>query len=359
MRAMVLRGTKLAVEEWPVPEPGPGQVLAKVLACGICGSDLHAAQFLEQLMAVAKAQGRRTWYDDDPNAGVVMGHEFVAEVVKAGPGAEAWEPGTRVTSMPVLIDPSSETGVTSIGYSPTAPGAYGQYVLMSAPLLLKVPDHVSDLVAATTEPCAVGLHAVREAQMQPGETALVMGAGPIGLMTLLWLKKEGCEFVAVSDPSAERRELAAQLGATMVLDPSKDDIAGALQKALPPSAPVGSGLAAPPPPAPSVVFECVGVPGTLSQAMGFVQSRGRVVVVGACMEDDTIQPIVGINKHLALKFVLGYTPQEYAEALQAFADGTIDTSPMVTRTVSLDELPDTFQALADPRDCKVVVLPNV
>jgi threonine dehydrogenase-like Zn-dependent dehydrogenase len=355
---MVLRGTNLNVEERPLPEPGPGQVLARVRACGICGSDLHAALYMEQLMSTAKAQGRRTWYDDDPDTGVVMGHEFVAEVVSAGPGAEEWKPGTRVTSMPVLIDSTSATGVQAIGYSPTTPGAYGEYIILSAPLLLPVPDNVSDLAAATTEPCAVGLHAIREAQMQPGEPALVMGAGPIGLMTLLWLKKEGCGFVAVSDFSAERRALAEQLGADLVLDPGAVDIATELAQALAMDANAstlfGGAVAAAPP----VVFECVGVPGTLQQAMTLVQTRGRVIVVGACMQDDTIHPLLGINKHLVLRFVLGYTPEEYAEALGAFADGSLDTSPMVTRTVTLDELPATFRALADPRDCKVVVLPT-
>jgi threonine dehydrogenase-like Zn-dependent dehydrogenase len=110
--------------------------------------------------------------------------------------------------------------------------------------------------------------------------------------------------------------------------------------------------------APDVVFECVGVPGTLQQAIELVQVKGRVVVVGVCMEEDHIRPLMGINKQLTLQFVLGYTAPEYAEALQSFADGKIDTSPLVTRTVSLDELPATFSALADPRDCKVLVVPG-
>ncbi|MGE5597454.1 MAG: zinc-binding dehydrogenase [Hyphomicrobiales bacterium] len=357
---MVLRGKDLTVEDLPVPEPGPGQVLAKVRACGICGSDLHAAKYMDEMMAVAQRSGRRAWYESEvsDNAGIVMGHEFVAEVVKAGPGAEQWQPGTRVTSVPVLIAPESENGVLSIGYSPETPGAYSEYVVMSAPMLLAVPDNVPDNVAATTEPCAVGLHAVREAQMQPGETALVMGAGPIGLMTLIWLKKEGASFVAVSDFSAERRELAAKMGADLVLDPGKVNVAEELGKALPPSTASRTFGTVTLPPAPDVVFEAVGVEGTLQQAMETVQVRGRVVVVGVCMKPDTITPLLGINKQLTLKFVLGYTPAEYAEALQAFADGSVDTSPLVTRTVSIDELPATFTALADPRDCKVVVLPH-
>jgi threonine dehydrogenase-like Zn-dependent dehydrogenase len=248
-----------------------------------------------------------------------------------------------VTSIPVLIDSASPTGFVAIGYSTQFPGAYGEYVLMSGPTLLAVPDNVPNEVAATTEPCAVGLHAVRQAEMKDGETAVVMGAGPIGLMTLLWLKKEGVRHVTVSDFSPERRALAQQLGADLVVDPGKADLAPAVVEA--------TGKAAP------VVFECVGVEGTLHQAMQLVERAGRVVVVGVCMKEDRIYPMVGINKQLTLKFVLGYTPAEYAEALGALADGSINTKPMVTRTVTLDELPAAFEALADPKDCKVVLLP--
>lgn len=344
MRAMVLRGKQLAIETVADPEPGPGQVLARVLACGICGSDLHAARYLDDMIEAARRSGSTQWEEGVESAGIVMGHEFVAEVVRPGPGAEAWQPGTRVTSIPVMLDPASPTGMAAIGYSPRFPGAYGEYVLMSAPLLLRVPDSLPDVVAATTEPCAVGLHAVREARMQPGETALVMGAGPIGLMTLLWLKHDGVTHVAVSELSAERRELARRLGADLVIDPRETPVLEAIQAA--------TGR-----PAPPVVFECIGVEGTLQQAMELVDRMGRVIVVGVCMQEDRIQPLVGINKQLTLKFVLGYTPAEYAETLEALGTGAIDTAPMVTRIIGLDELPDAFSALADPRDCKVIVVP--
>jgi threonine dehydrogenase-like Zn-dependent dehydrogenase len=272
-----------------------------------------------------------------------MGHEFVAEVVEAGPGAESWTPGTRVTSMPVLINPESPTGFASIGYNPDFPGAYGEYVLMSGPLLLRVPDGLPNDVAATTEPCAVGLHAVRQAKLQPTEHVLVMGAGPIGLMTVLWLKHDGAKHVTVSDFAPTRRELARQLGADLVIDPNEVDALDEITEAA----------GAPPP----VVFECVGVEGTLQQAMETVDRGGRVVVVGVCMKEDRIMPMVGISKQLTLQFVLGYTPEEYAETLTALGSEVVDTAPLITRKVSLDELPAAFAALADPSDCKVVLVP--
>lgn len=341
MRAMVLRERKLNIEEVARPTPGPGEVIARVRACGICGSDLHAAKYLDDMIAASQMSGRSAWDTLDVSKGIVMGHEFVAEVVEAGPGAEAWTPGQRVTSMPILVAPEAPNGMLAIGYSPEIPGAYSEYLRLSVPLLLPVPDSVPDNVAATTEPCAVGLHAVREAKMQPGEHAVVMGAGPIGLMTLLWLKKEGTQHVTVSDPAEARRELAKRLGADLVIDPAQQNLLEAV-----------SAAAGGPPP---VVFEAVGVEGTLQQAMELVARGGRVVVVGVCMKEDRIFPMVGINKQLTMQFVLAYTPLEFAEALQAFADGSLDTSPLVTRTVGLDELPAAFEALADPRDCKIVL----
>ncbi len=338
MRVMVLRDKELLLEEVPLSEPGPMQVLARVLACGICGSDLHAARFLDDWIAGVRAGGPAAAATFEPSDGMVMGHELVAEIVRPGPGAEQWTPGTRVTSMPVLLSPGA---FHSIGYSLAAPGAYGEYLLLSAPLLLRVPDHLPDHVAATTEPCAVGLHAVRQAKMQPSEHALVMGAGPIGLMTLLWLKKTGVRHVTVSDFAAPRRALAATLGADLVVDPAEPSAANA----------VAAAAGAPPP----VVFECVGVEGTIQEAVELVARQGRVVVVGVCMRPDTIRPMAAITKHLTLQFVLGYTADEYAESLAAIADGSVDPAPMVTRRVTLDELPATFQALANPRDCKVVL----
>lgn len=341
MRAMVLRGTRLAIEEVERPRPGPMQVLARVRACGICGSDLHAARYAQDLVRAARAGDGPGWNEMDLDQGVVMGHEFVAEVVEPGPGAEGWAPGTRVTGVPAVLDPASPGVMHPLGYSSRYPGAYGEYVVLSAPLLLRVPDHVPDRLAATTEPCAVALHAVREAKPAPEEHALVLGAGPIGLLTLLWLKHQGIRHVTVTEPAAPRRALAERLGADLVLDPAAGDVA----------ARVTAAAGGPPP----LVFECVGVPGTLQQAMDLAAGRGRVMVVGACMTEDRITPMTGIRKHLTLRFLLGYSPEEVAEALAAIAGGAIVPAPLVTRTVGLDGLPEAFHALGNPQDCKVVL----
>ncbi len=344
MKAMVLRGTSLTVEDIPRPSPGPGQVLAKVLASGLCGSDLHQAKHGKEMMDATARSGGSAFDAANLEKGVVMGHEFVAEIVETAPGEERWKPGTRVTSVPRLPVSDSPQGAVGIGYSSDHSGAYSEYVLMGSALLLEVPDSIPDKIAATTEPSAVGLHAVRSAEMRSGEHALVMGAGPIGLMTLLWLKKEGVKHVTVTEFREERRSLAERLGADLVINPAEENVTDLI------TTKVGG--------RPPVVFEAVGVVGTIQQSMELVAPSGRVIVVGVCMVPDTISPMVGVTKRLRVEFVLGYSPEEYAESLAALADGTINTAPMVTRSVTIDELPDIFASLADPKDCKVVVIPS-
>jgi threonine dehydrogenase-like Zn-dependent dehydrogenase len=342
MRAMVLRAGRVAVEDVERPLPGPGQVLARVRACGVCGSDLHFARYGEEMLRISQGSGVSGWDGVELDKGIVMGHEFVAEVVATGPGVTGWPAGARVVSMPALVEGGAAAATHSIGYSSRFPGAYGEYLLLSSVLLLPAPEHVSDALAATTEPCAVGLHAVREARVRPEERAHIMGAGPIGLMTLLWLKHGGVQHVSVSDPAPTRRALAVRLGADLVLDPTSPGIAREIADNL------GG--------APRVVFECVGVPGTLQAAMDLAEQHGRVIVAGVCMTVDQVTPLTAIRKRLTLQFVLAYTPQEFAESLSAIASGAVDPSPLITRTVALDELPSVFQSLSDPRECKVVLL---
>jgi 2-desacetyl-2-hydroxyethyl bacteriochlorophyllide A dehydrogenase len=340
MQAMLLRGNQLSIEEIERPSPGPGEVLVRVRACGVCGSDLHFARYREQNVAADRAARGLPPAPAGAARPIVMGHEFSAEVIEAGPGAGDWKPGTRVVGTPWVLDQTDLRGRQTIGFSGRYPGGYGEYLLMTASLMIPVPDHVSDVAAATVEPCAVGLHAVREANVGPGEQVLVMGAGPIGLSVLLWLKANGVKHVTVTDFAAPRRELALALGADQVLNPGEHNVAALL---------VAAGGA------PQVIFECVGVEGTLAQAMEIAALRTRIIVVGVCMVPDQIRPMVGINKHLTFQFVSAYTPEEIGLSLEGIASGAIDSSRLVTRTVTLPELPAAFAALGDPKDCKVMV----
>lgn len=343
MQALVLRGTTLTVEEWARPTPGPGEVLVRVLAAGICGSDVHAAVHLE---GIIEETGPTSWYADaDLTEGLVMGHEFVAEVVEVGPDIREWSPGDRVVKAPARATTRPRPPRMAGAYSSELNGAFADYMALWEPTLMAVPENVSVEVAATTEPCSVARHATHEGEIAADERVLIMGAGPIGLMAMLWLKHDGVELVGISDPVAQRRELAASLGADLVLDPSDPAFAGELE----------AGFEA----GPDVVFDCVGIPGIIRQAMDAVRPGGRVVIVGVCMEEDRFLPFVGINKALTIKFSVAYTRDEFAETLAAFSSGAIDTTPLVTRTVDLGELPDEFERIAggDQLNCKVLVLP--
>ena len=341
MQALVLRGTSLTVEEWPRPTPGPGEVLVRVLAAGICGSDVHAASHLEAMVAET---GPTSWYAKvDLTKGVVMGHEFVAEVVEVGPDVAEWSPGDRVVKAPARETTRSLPSRMASAYSSELNGAFADHMVLWEPVLLGVPENISVEVAATTEPCSVARHATHEARIEKGERALIMGAGPIGLMAMLWLKHDGVELVAISDPLPERRALAAALGADLVLNPSDPAFASDLEAAF------GEG--------PDIVFDCVGIPGIIRQAMDAVRPAGRVIVVGVCMEEDRFLPFVGINKALTITFSVAYTRAEFGETLAAFSSGAIDTTPLVTRTVDLGDLPAEFDRMASgvQVDCKVLV----
>lgn len=331
-------------DDAPDPRPASGQVLVDVKACGICGSDLHfiahGATMLElgRRMGGVPDLGRPA---TDLSRDVYMGHEFAAEVVEAGPDTVAPPAGTLVTSLPVLVGPD---GVEPIVYSNDVPGGYAEQMLLTAPLLLEVPNGLDARRAALTEPMAVGLHAVNKAGLAGGEGALVLGCGPVGMAVIAALRRRGVEPIVAADYSPARRALAARMGAHHVTDPAVTPSFEAWAE--------HGGLR------PLVVFEAVGVPGMIDDVLQWAPAQSRVVVVGVCMGADRITPFFGIAKEINLQFALAYDPQEFADSLRAIAEGEIDVEPLITGTVDLDGVPGAFAELSDPgRHCKILVVP--
>ncbi|MCX6399303.1 MAG: zinc-binding dehydrogenase [Propionibacteriales bacterium] len=380
MKAVVCHDTQLAVTDVPAPEPGRGHLLLDVHHCGICGSDLHARVHADDMADAAAASG----YDGFMRAGdsVVFGHEFCGEVVDRGPRtSKEIKTGTRVVAMPIL---RTDGAVHTTGLSPHAPGAYAEQVVVQAALAMPVPNGLPSDKAALTEPMAVGLHAVRRGQVKKGQIAVVIGCGPIGLAVISLLKASGVRTVIASDFSAGRRALAAQCGADVVVNPTTDspyDAADARGKFITaaglfdlavdsmtklravPLLPWWTAMetaeklgAMPEGP---VVFECVGVPGIIDQVIASAPIHSRVVVVGVCMGSDAIRPAIAINKEIDLRFVLGYTPTEFREALHLMADGKVDPTPLMTGSVGLGGVAAAFTALGDPeRHAKILVDPR-
>ncbi|BBZ24745.1 zinc-binding dehydrogenase [Mycolicibacter hiberniae] len=338
MRAAVLRDGRMVYrDDLPDPSPGPGQVLVEVTACGICGSDLHFASHGAKVLAATQSMSGSpsAQASVDLGADIFMGHEFSAKVLQAGPATDTFPGGTPVTSIPVLL---GATGVEPIVYSNTTVGGYAEKMLLSAPLLLAIPNGLDPRHAALTEPMAVGLHAVNKAAVAPGETALVLGCGPIGMAIIAALRNAGVHEVVAADYSAARRKLATAMGAHRTVDPAQGSPFDTVT--------------------PKVIFEAVGVPGIIDDVLRRAPVGSRLVVAGVCMEPDTVHPFYGIAKEISVQFVFAYEPAEFAASLRAIAEGEIDVAPLITGEVGLDGVSAAFDELADPdRHCKILVTP--
>jgi len=324
MRAVVSRAPgELVVADVPEPRPEPGQAVLRVLACGICGSDLHLHQ--HKMLP----------------PGSIMGHEFCGEVVESAAGLRA---GERVCAIPNLSCGTCERCRAGLGaYCATQKpiglglpnGAFAEYVAIAAHEAVRVPDGVSSELAALVEPLAVGVHAVNASRMRRGDRCLVVGAGPIGLAIALWARHFGAREVIVSERAAGRRALAERLGATRVVDPTREDLTAALER----SAPGG----------PDIVFEAVGAPGLIEDCVARVRFRGRVIVAGVCMGADALTPLAGILKEAALQFVLAYEKDDFQYSIDMLAQERIDPSALITDRIGLASVPAAFEALATPR----------
>ena len=321
MQAVVVSGPgALRVETVPDPAPGPGHVVLKVAACGICGSDLH----VHQLGALP--------------AGTIYGHEFCGEVTESGEGFRA---GDRVCALPVLSCGRCDRCRRGMGmYCETqaaiglgaAPGAFAEYVAVASHEIVKLPDGIDDDHGALIEPLAVGLHAVKTARLRRGDRCVILGAGPIGLSVLLWARHFQAGDVIVSERSPARRALAEKFGASVVVDPARTPVAEIAH---------GSGAGGV-----STVFEATGVAGLIDQAIACAGFRGHVVVVGVCIGPDAIQPAVAITKEARLSFVFAYEKDDFTETVTRLAGGEIVPGPMLGRRVGLAGVPEAFEQLS-------------
>ena len=335
MRAAVLQGPDLplAVTEVDEPVPGDGDLLLRVDACGICGSDIHIADAL-------------------PLPGLVLGHEFCGTVEAVGGGVEGWAVGDRAAGLPLSTcgrcaaclsgRPRKCATAQMIGIE--RPGAFAELVAIPAASAFRLPRGLDARHGALVEPLAVGLHTVDRAGISPGDDVLVLGGGPVGLAVALWLQHLGAREVGLSDPVASRRDLAAQLGATATFDPGAGDVGAAFAEVA--GAP------------PAVVIECVGVPGLIQHACDLVAIDGTVVVAGVCIGDDQLVPLVPLQKEIDLRFAFYYRTRDWDLTLRALDDRRIDPLPLVTHEIDLDAVPERFAALAHPTtECKVLIRP--
>lgn len=335
MKAAVLKslGEPLQVETVPDPSPEAAELVVKVSYCGICGTDLHSTR-----------EGPFAAECDS-----ILGHEFCGHVAEVGSGLkDQWEIGDRVTALPFIgcgVCVSCVTGrpfecaqVQLTGMN--SPGGFAEYVKTGASETLKLPDDLAMQSAALIEPLAVGLHAVRIAQLKAGERVLIIGGGPVGLAVSLWCQFFGARDVLVSEMAEQRLVLATRLGATGTLTPGATlgeefgDVSGG---------------------APDVIFECVGAPGLLQETIEIAPRRSRIVPVGVCEQPDTIVPVLALVKELRLYFAIAYNRDDFETVIAMLGQHRIDASAMITDVVKLDEMPAAFEALRSPTtQCKVL-----
>jgi (R,R)-butanediol dehydrogenase / meso-butanediol dehydrogenase / diacetyl reductase len=333
MRAAVMQGLHqpLVIETLPDPTPGAGELVVKVGRCGICGSDLH--------MTEDPAYGK--------GAGDVLGHEFAGEVVALGKGTEGLALGDLVSVIPLVscgTCASCKSGeVAWCDKFGLQGGGYAEYAVTRPNQCIKLPASASLADGAIIEPLAVALHGVNMSGLKQGDKILILGAGPIGLAVAFWARRKGAADIVIQDLNDFQRARACDMGASgFTVDPT-DPIGGA-ERAL-------GGKA-------DIVFECVGVPGLIEQAISQVRPRGTILLLGLCTKPDTFNSFAMLSKEVRLVTSAFFTRQEYEEALDALNAGAAEPRLLVTDTISLSDTPERFEALRKrTHECKVLIAP--
>ena len=347
MKAAVWHGREdIRVED--VPEPGPpdpGMVKIRVAWCGICGSDLH--EYLSGPIFIPTRPHRLT----GKLPPITLGHEFSGEVVAIGDGVEGVGPGDRVTADACwycgtcywcrrfqynLCKSLGSTGLC-------ADGAFAEYVVVPDYTAFKLPDGLSDEVAALSEPTAVAIHAVKRGGVQAGDTVCIFGAGTIGLLTLQAARAAGASKVYVVEMADARKELALSLGAEMVLDPREGEVPRRLFK-------ITDGIGV------DVSIECIGGAETAPQAIEVARRGGRVAIAGIFRDASTVHfnRIVMYEKEVVGS--IGYAG-EFRAALPMLADGRIRGEPLITGKIALaDFLGGGLRTLIEQKDKQIKIL---
>ncbi|MEX0665451.1 MAG: alcohol dehydrogenase catalytic domain-containing protein [Acidimicrobiia bacterium] len=338
MRAAVYRGKgAMDVEERPVPEIGPHDVLLEVSHCGICGSDLHF---------VVEGWGQ---------PGSVEGHEWSGRVVAVGDAVTQWSVGDKAVGGPtpkcgkceqcLAGRPSLCAARNSPGGSGHNDGAFAEYVVASEAGIKRVPEGMSLRVAALAEPLAVALHGLTRGGVQAGQRVLVTGAGPIGTLSVAAARARGVTDIVVSEPHPKRRALAERLGATVVVP---DELA------TPPSP--GDVVAEPF----DVALECSGHAGAMESALGQLKRGGTLVLVGAGMHRPRFDNNRILLNELLITGAFIYDADGFDRALELLANRSFPSDTLIEADdVPLDNILGAIAGLHDGElAAKVMIVPR-
>jgi L-iditol 2-dehydrogenase len=345
MYALLLSKYKhLEIATLPVPEPGSNDVLVQVAACGICGSDVHGYD---------GTSGRRI-------PPLVMGHEAAGTVAAIGTNVNGLKPGDRVTFDSTvycgicpfcrngeqnLCDNRQVIGVSCGDYSRA--GAFAEYVSVPARIVYKLPDSLAFLEAAMLEAVSVALHAVAVSNLKGGETALVIGAGMIGLLTLEAARVAGCSRVFVADIDPTRLKLASELGADKTMAASGSNLTQEILR-------LTDGRGA------DVVLEAVGRNETIATAIDCVRKGGTVTLIGNITPEVTLPLQKVVSRQIRLQGSCA-SSGEYPQAIELMAAGKIRVGPLITAVAPLSDGPSWFDRLhsGEPNLMKIVLDPRI
>ncbi|MCI9125339.1 MAG: NAD(P)-dependent alcohol dehydrogenase [Eubacterium sp.] len=327
-KAAFMRGIdKMVIEEVPVPEAGEKQVLVQLEYVGICGSDVHYFH-----------HGCCGAYKVDLEKDFMLGHECAGTVVKTGPGVEHLKVGDRVALEPGITCGKCEfckTGRYNLCpdvvflATPPVQGCYEEYIAFPEDMCFKLPDHVSTKEGALIEPLSVGFHAANQGNVQVGDSVVILGAGCIGLVTLLACKARGAGKIIVSDLVDARLAKAKELGADLVINGSKANLLEEIEKLTD-----GQGI--------DQVFETAGSPVTIAQTPFLVKRGGTITLVGlAAQEEITYNFAQIMAKEAKIKSVFRYR-NIYPKAIAAVASGAIDVTGIVTHEYDLTQIQEAF-----------------
>ncbi len=332
MKVAVLHGPEdLRLDEVKRPQAGPGDLVVKVVAAGICGTDLHF-----------RHMGPR--FPDRP---MPLGHEFAGEVIEVGARVSSFKLGDRVAY-------NSNNSPADMGRGGEC-GGFSSYVVLrdvdqQTQSLCKLPDNVSYDHAALVEPISVGAHAVNRADPKPGESITVFGAGPIGLGIIMTLIGRGIDDIVVFDLSPLRRERAMNLGARAAFDPRENppaDILGELR---------GHGkIWGVPHPLTDIYFEASGAPGLIPDIAGFCNKNSRVITIALHRQPLTLDGTRIMSKEISIIGSQGY-PVEFPQVMAGIANGEIDPEKMISHRFPFDQFGQAFEIADNASESAKVVL---
>jgi 2-desacetyl-2-hydroxyethyl bacteriochlorophyllide A dehydrogenase len=340
MQAVQITGPRhFTVMEIPAPEPDGQNVIIRVSACGICGSDIH---YWESGVDMCGAPG------------LIPGHEFCGTIIDPGSRTDIL-PNDRVTALPMEACGSCETcarGLPNICMKimtqPMAgnnsPGAYAQYLKIGPDLVRKLPEAISDEEAALIEPAAVALHAVRQAGIKAGDKVLITGGGPIGLLCAAWARISGAAYIALTEINTYRRVFAQEQGN---IDAAFDAADPRLVSAMKQAAKSGFDIA----------LETSGSAGGINTAVSALKRRGTLLLSGISLRPLAVPTMIIVTKEIEQKAAFSYSPEEFDLTMEYIAGKKLSAGKIINRTISLNEVQETFERLSSSisEDVKVII----